>query len=45
MADEKTGVEKRSEEIIPMGTPKAEMGTPKAEKRVPELDSDDLQVG
>ena len=41
---EKTGVERTSEEMVPMCTPKAEMCTPKAEKRVPELDPDDLQV-
>lgn len=41
---EKTGVERTSEEMVPMCTPKAEMCTPKAEKRVPELDPDDLQL-
>ena len=44
MTDEKTGVDK-SEEMVPLGTPKVDMGTPKGEKRVSELDSDDLQVG
>eukprot|EP00731_Ephydatia_muelleri_P027376 Em0019g249a len=43
MTDEKTGVDK-SEEMVPLGTPKVDMGTPKGEKRVSELDSDDLQL-